>query len=238
MTPDEYLQIFDAEHEVFIAACEAAGMDAEVPSCPGWKVGDLVYHMYEVQYGWHRLTAERLDSFESIKFPVRPGDDHLISMLRGEHAAFAALLAAFDPESPLWTWTGPQTLGWLQRRMAHEIAVHRVDAQFAGGPATPILAELASDGVDEFLEFFLNDRMGPVAGSVHLHCTDVPGEWMVSDRTGRFEVIREHAKGDCAIRGTASDLLLALWRRRPVTACELIGDDELAQRFVIASALD
>lgn len=238
MTPEQFLQIFDAEHEEFIAACEHAGMDAEVPSCPGWKVSDLAYHMYEVQYGWHRLTAERLESFSSINFPVRPDDEHLIDVLRGEHEAFAAVLRSFPSESPLWTWTGPQTLGWLQRRMAHEIAVHRIDAQFAGGPASPILPELASDGIDEFLEFFLNDRMGPVAGSVHLHCTDVHGEWTVRDAGGRFEMAREHVKGDCAIRGTASDLLLALWRRRPVTACDVVGDEEFAQRFVIASALD
>jgi uncharacterized protein (TIGR03083 family) len=238
MSPDEFLISFDAEHDAFVAACARAGMAAAVPSCPGWTVGDLLYHLYEVQYGWHRITAERHVSFDGIKFPERPDDEHLVDVLRGEHAGFAAVLGAFDPATPIFTWAGPQPLSWLIRRMAQEVAVHRVDAEFASGPARSVDATLASDGVDEFLEFFLNDRVGPVGGSVHLHCTDVEGEWTVREFQGGFDVTREHAKGDCAIRGAASDVLLALWRRRPITACDVVGDAELAARFVAASALE
>ena len=51
-------------------------------------------------------------------------------------------------------------------------------------------------------------------GSVHLHCTDVDGEWLVVGEPGRRPVVtREHAKGACALRGPAADLLLVLWRR-------------------------
>ena len=48
---------------------------------------------------------------------------------------------------------------------------------------------------------------------------------------------REHAKGSCALRGTASDLLLRLWRRRPIETVDVIGDAEVARRFVAWTAM-
>jgi hypothetical protein len=97
---------------------------------------------------------------------------------------------------------------------------------------------LASDGIDEFLEFFAGHAGqakpdDPLGGSVHLHCTDVAGEWFVVDGAdGALVVTREHAKGDCAMRGPASDLIFALWRRVPLERVDVIGNAELAAKFV------
>ena len=238
MTPADFARIFDTEHEAFLAAGERAGLATAVPSCPGWTVADLLYHLYEVQYLWNRVTSERRDTFEGMKMPTRPTDDQLIDLVRGEHAGYAAMLRAFPADTPISTWTGPQQLSWLIRRMAQEIAVHRVDAELASGAATPIDAALASDGIDEFLEFFLNAHHGAVGGSVHIHCTDVAGEWTIRETAAGFDVSREHAKGDCAIRGAAHDILMALWRRAPLSNCDVVGDAAVAERFVAASALD
>jgi uncharacterized protein (TIGR03083 family) len=238
MTPDDFLDLFDREHEQFIAACGRAGLGAPVPSCDGWNVGDLLYHMYEVQYGWHRVTAERREGFEGLNLPARPDDSALVSLVKGEHVGYSAMLRAFDPSTAISTWAGPQDFAWLVRRMAQEISVHRVDAELASGAATAIDAVLASDGIDEFLEFFLNARRGTVGGSVHIHCTDVAGEWTIREAHGEFVVTREHAKGDAAIRGAASDVLLALWRRAPLSTVDVLGDAATAARFVAASALD
>jgi uncharacterized protein (TIGR03083 family) len=129
-------------------------------------------------------------------------------------------------------------LGWLARRMAQEFLVHRIDAEQATGVVGDVSPEFASDGVDEFLTVFMNQSNGSVTGTVHLHCTDVEGEWMVRPEGDALAVTREHAKGDCAIRGRAVDILLALWRRGPLSACEVIGDAALAESFVAASSLD
>jgi predicted lipid carrier protein YhbT len=66
-----------------------------------------------------------------------------------------------------------------------------------------------------------------VAGSVHLHSTDADGEWVVTepDPSSRLAVTHEHAKGDAAVRGSASDLLLLLWRR--------LNLDDHAERFEV-----
>ncbi len=101
---------------------------------------------------------------------------------------------------------------------------------------------LGSDGIDEFLAHMVSDVVADapeLGGSVHLHCTDVPGEWMVRPTAGGgLNVIREHAKGDAAMRGTSSDLLLVLWRRQGLATIEVIGDAEVAARFVARTSLD
>ena len=98
------------------------------------------------------------------------------------------------------------------------------------------------DRIDEFLHHFRDEAdidAAPVAGSVHLHCTDVAGEWTVrlSD-DGTAAVTREHAKGDAAIRGAANDILLVLWRRRPLSTVDVVGDAAVATRFVAFPSLE
>jgi uncharacterized protein (TIGR03083 family) len=142
------------------------------------------------------------------------------------------VLADADPGTRIWTWAGEQEVTWIARRMAQETAVHRWDAQRAAGSPQPIDAELAVDGIDEFLTWFLEPPEDGAAGSVHLHAGDAPGEWWVAPEGGRWAVEREHRKGDVALRGPASDLLLALWRRVERSALDVIGDEALADRFL------
>ena len=75
-------------------------------------------------------------------------------------------------------------------------------------------------------------------GSVHLHCTDVAGEWLVVHEPGGVvTVTREHAKGGCALRGPAGNLLEVLWRRAGLDQVDVVGDADLAARFVAATEL-
>jgi predicted lipid carrier protein YhbT len=46
-----------------------------------------------------------------------------------------------------------------------------------------------------------------------------------------MHVTREHAKGDAAVRGPASDLLLVVYGRKPTDAVEVLGDASLFDRF-------
>jgi uncharacterized protein (TIGR03083 family) len=125
--------------------------------------------------------------------------------------------------------------------MAHEIAVHGWDAQLAAGQPQPVEPELASDGVDEFLTVFLvSPRFSakPLAGSVHLHATDTPGEWLVrQEDDGTLVVTAEHAKGDAALRGQASQLLLALWGRLRLDELDVIGDRAAAEHLLARTTI-
>ena len=97
--------------------------------------------------------------------------------------------------------------------------------------------DVASEGIDLFLHDLLNTGEGAVGGSVHIHCTDVAGEWTIRESGDGFEVAREHAKGDCAIRGAAVDILAVLVRMAPLATVDVVGDAEVAARFVAASTL-
>lgn len=228
-------------------AAEEAGLGAAVPSCPGWTVADLVWHTGEVHLFWRTVVAERWTDPSHYVEPERPLGDELVAWYREGVQRTVETLRSADPLAAVWTWA-PRggSVGWVQRRMAQETAVHRWDAESAAGDPAAIEARLAADGVDEFLDHFTDSSAAgaaPLGGTVHLHCTDTPGEWLVTEPVvgARLEFTREHAKGDCAVRGMASDLLLLLWRRVSLDdpgRFEVFGDAEIARRLAARCDLD
>lgn len=167
----------------------------------------------------------------------KPDDKELLTEYRTGLDELINVLSSLDPTRSCWTWAGVQDVAWVIRRMAHETAVHAWDAHCATGATHEIDAVLASDGIDEFVHVMVKTDIrkeeGPLSGSVHIHCTDVEGEWLiVPTESSDVVVTREHAKGDCAIRGSAQDILLALWRRTPMSTLEIIGNADVATQFL------
>ena len=114
--------------------------------------------------------------------------------------------------------------------MTQEAAMHRWDIEAVHADRNPINAELAVDGIDEFYDFFVAERMPDAFagnGTVHLHATDADGEWMITRRNEGIELEKAHGKGDVAARGPASDLLLFVWNRKTHEELETFGDTEL-----------
>ena len=114
--------------------------------------------------------------------------------------------------------------------MTQEATMHRWDIEAGHVEVRPIDAQLAVDGIDEFYDFFVAERMPKEfagTGTVHLHATDAEGEWMVTRREHGIEVDKTHGKGDVAARGTASDLLLFVWNRKTHEELETFGNTEL-----------
>ena len=124
--------------------------------------------------------------------------------------------------------------------MAHETAVHLADAELAVGRDVRIAADLAVDGIDEWLGFAAgpDDQSQPLplpaeGQTLHVHVTDDPldgaGEWLVRRTREGLAVEPGHAKADVAVRGPAAPLFLTLMRRLPAAECgvEVLGDQEL-----------
>ena len=238
----QYLQALARDGEAFASVAGDADLGAPVPSCPGWTLADLVYHLGEVHHFWRTIVADRRDTWEGYEQPDRPADADLVAWYRSGLADTVAVLGAVDPAQSNWTWSTDKSAAFVIRRMAQETAIHRWDAEQAAGLDTGVEPHLASDGIDEFLMWFADEpKEGAPApgGSVHLHCGDVPGEWTVRlNAEGTFDIERAHAKGDCALRGSASDLLLALWPRRPASSIDVVGDADVAARFLAYPALE
>jgi len=241
MKTSELIAALDQDSAAFGNACEKAGLTTAVPSCPDWTVADLLWHLTEVHDFWRTVVAEKLTDPNTYEEPQRHADDALPDLYRTGRVELLKTLGEADPTTSVWTWSSDKTADFVIRRMTQETAIHRWDAEEAAGMVTPVEAALASDGIDEFLAHFMGSvakGAEPVAGSVHLHCGDVEGEWTVRESDNGFAVTREHSKADCAIRGPASDILLAMWRRVPLSTCDVVGDPDVAARFIAHTNLD
>ncbi len=149
--------------ELLASGAASAGLDAVVPTCPGWQVRDLLRHTGFV----HRWAAGYVadQRAEMIGTPddagllrSGPADGLLVDWFREGHAALVHVLQQADPELACWTFLeAPSALAFWARRQAHETTVHRADAQLAADPAarvSPVPPRLAADGIDELVMGF------------------------------------------------------------------------------------
>ena len=236
----EYLTVLRREGDAFSDSI-ARALSTPVASCEPWVGADLLWHMIEVHYSWKFIVESHLMNPDDYVPRSKPADKDLLSEFNAGLNELIRVLSSTDSARSCWTWAGIQDVAWVTRRMAHETAVHAWDARCAAGNATEIDASLASDGIDEFVHVMVMSNLraeeAPLSGSVHIHCTDVDGEWLiVPTTTTEVVVTREHSKGDCALRGSASSLLLGLWRRIPMSSLEVIGSADVAAQFLNRTA--
>lgn len=227
------------------AAAGEAGLSAAVPPCPEWRVSDLAFHLGRV-YRWVRSHASRgttsRPETSSRDLPVeQPADPELVGWWNAEYEQLLDFLVTLDPAQPAWHWApAPKLAGFWHRRMAHETAIHRWDAQVAVGQVEPIETRLALDGVAEVLDSWLpaERRKGPTgrSGVVQLVATDAEQEWFVRLRGEGVALLDtdtwlDHDDHQTRVlaRGTASDLVLALYGRVPFEMLETSGDATLLE---------
>ncbi len=241
MRSDQHLDAIARESAVLADAAERAGLDASVPSCPPWTVRDLVTHIGGVQrWATTVVTTRPTEPLVRTEPTDLPPPDGLVAWFRAASAGLVDALGAAGPDVPVWTFLPGGTTAFWFRRQAHEVAVHRVDAEQAGGVAAPIATDLAADGIAEWLEIVTRRGADVLRGdgeTVHLHCTDTregEGEWLVTLTPDGPRIEATHAKGDVAARGTASDLELVLWGRGDVAGLEVFGDAALLERLLAA----
>ncbi|NES15648.1 MULTISPECIES: maleylpyruvate isomerase family mycothiol-dependent enzyme [Micromonospora] len=238
-TKDFWLGALRTEGPAFAAAVAEAPPQTPVLSCPGWTVSDLAHHLTRV-YMWARTvvtagTATRPERQD----PEPPAGLTAAQWYRREYDQLMALFEGLDVETPAWNFAPqPKKAGFWPRRMAHETAVHRWDAQLAIGAGEPIEAKLAADGVSEVLDTWLpagrRIESGQWHGVVQLTATDAAQDWYLRLRGEGMALLdtatildhdEHHARAQ--VSGTASDLLLALMGRISFDALGVAGDRRL-----------
>ena len=238
---ERYYAEIEASTETLAGLVHGADLTRQVPTCPEWTLRQLATHVGRA----HRWAAEIVGRRSAEFIPFRQVPDGRIPDDPALHApwlrAGAALVIGAVREAggdAVWTFDGPQPASFWARRMAHETAVHRADAQITAGREPEFDAGIAADGIDEWLE-----SMSAVGGSdsradalpdgavLHVHVTDegVDGEWLVRRDGDSVTVERGHAKGDVVVRGPAGRVLLVLLRRVPPDdpQVEVLGDAAL-----------
>jgi uncharacterized protein (TIGR03083 family) len=201
----EHVAAIRRDGQSLATAAAESGLDASVPSCPGWVVRDLVRHIG----GVHRWAAGILAGRYPQPWKVGldqvvgawPPDAELLDWFIAGHSALTAALDGADPGLVCWTFlAAPSPLAMWARRQAHETAVHRVDAELAaGGPLTVLPPEFAADGIDELLACFITRPGGGLTADpprdLRVQCTDTAGDWLV----------RISAEGVTTVQGADAD---------------------------------
>ena len=211
-----------------ILAAGGQGLDAAVPTCGDWHMPQLLNHVAAVYHRAATVVGDRA----TTAVPWQPPSDDIDDPVAHLGEALDELVQALSEaaaDTPVWNWSPqPQVAAFWARRMAHESAVHRYDAQRAHGVAQPIPAELAHDGLDELVDVILprvveRDSLTLPPMTVVFAATD-EGTWNV--RLGGSEVERlDVAKTpDVTVRGVTSALLLAAYGRVAWTSLEVEGD--------------
>ncbi len=216
---------------------EVAGTDLSprVPSCPDWTVADLLEHVALVYL--HKVQAMQTNARPDPWPPDVSGRDPL-ELYDEARGALLTELGDRSPFDPAWTfWPDDQTCGFWFRRMAHETAVHRVDAELAHDVVTPIDDQLATDGVDEALRIMLcdpwwNDHEADEPVDATIRITTAGRSWTIKVPAG-MPTVTEGAEGEVAaeIFGDPDDVYLWLWGRLDADAIQVAGDDDVVRRF-------
>lgn len=210
-----------------------------IASCVPWTSVDLMAHMGQVYAMVNDIIVQEATE------PLRPGPNAvaptedfavLMNWFDERRRDLSYTLSVTDPDLPVWTWGSPSTANFYFRRMAHETHVHLFDLQPDLDVANLKLDRaILCDGIDEYFDVILPrsiQRLGRTLpdGSLHLHCTDGEGEWLVTVDSGVVVKTHEHAKAAVAWRGSPADLLLCCWGR-PRPAIEVLGDAEVSHQW-------
>jgi uncharacterized protein (TIGR03083 family) len=233
---DHEARVAAAERELgtFVEAVAAGLLDAPVPTCPDFTVDDLATHVGQFCGFWTHVLCEGTGR---PKPPFDDAPDDRVAWLREVAHHLDVELRTTPPDTAVWTWfPSDQSAGFVARRIANELAVHRVDAELARGTAAPVAADLAADGIEEIFVLLQHPEQdglfSPTHHTLHLHGTDFePAEWFVDFGPDGLTMTREHAKGDLALRGAVSDLEMVLYQRPPVGEVQRFGDDAALAAF-------
>jgi uncharacterized protein (TIGR03083 family) len=248
---DRYCDEIVSQTERLTAHVRGADMTAPVRSCPGWNLGQLLWHVG----GDHRWAEEIVRTRATGPIPgdlvndptayAHEDESFLVPWLLEGAAGLSATLRAAGPDAQAWNPSEeqPAPVGFWARRMTYETAVHRADAALAAGEQFALERDLAVDAVEEWLEYStfpeafeprpdLPDLLGPDR-TLHFDATDA-GQWLV-DLTGEYPAWRAGADNAAATAsGPATDLLLFLYRR-PAPALQTQGDTELLDLWLTRS---
>ncbi len=216
-------------------------LDAEVSTCPGWNVRDLIHHLSCTQRWatdivadakthkhWMDLGNYDLPTDDDLVGWFTEGANRLADTLNDAPDDLDCWTFMSDIESPLHFWT---------RRQAHETAVHRVDVEVVAEQLTGFGVEAAADGLDELVTgFWSRPNRGPrskIATSVGFAPIDHDSRWTAffDESSCRFTRSVDPDQVQVTASGPVADLFAWAWDRPTTGQLEFDGDQAAVQRL-------
>jgi uncharacterized protein (TIGR03083 family) len=221
LAPGRYLDSI-ATDGAAIGRCCRRHPDGTVPTCPDWTGADLLAHLTSFAVWVGDLHAARTGLGDPLPVvdPASAARDWDTTLER-----LIAVLRGADPHDPLPNWsTGPQLAAFWLRRAAQDVAIHRYDAALleTSTPA-PVPTDIAQDGINEYLDVFVTTALATGAAPP----TEATLALEVTDLAHTITQDLPHPGPVTTLRGTASELLLALWHRHDPLRLFVDGDRAL-----------
>ena len=170
--------------------------------------------------------------------------EDLLAWSAGSTQVLLDALREAGPDRGCWTWWGdshsPQTSGAVARHQVQEAAVHTYDAQLSLGSPLPLSAEIALDGVEEFLFTCCatTSAWPHEPAAVDYQATEGRSWrlWLSGEgaRAARISPLGEPggAPAAASARATAGEVVLVFYGRLPVEALKLEGDRQLFDQLI------
>ena len=235
MDVSRHIAAIREEGERLAAAAAATDLDTPIPTCPEWRMRDLVQHLGGI-HRWAALTVRVAHAKPSGEFAdivgELPGDADLVAWFREGVDGLAGALDSAPADLECWSFLpAPSPLAFWARRQAHETAIHRVDGESPGAAITPFSSEFGADGIDELVMGFASRRGGRLRAdpprTLAIAPVDAGASWLVRIGPEGATAARERGEAECTLRGSASDLYVLVWNRRGLDGIEVDGDAEL-----------
>jgi len=193
----EHIEHLRRDGARLVEAAGRAGLDAPVPTCPGWTVRDLVGKLLD----WYRdAHSELVDALTKTD----PG------------VACWSFLAA---PSPLAFWARRQAHETAIHRVDAESAGSSV-TPVAPGFAVDGIDEL----LNGFLSRPTSRLVADPPTSLAVRATDADAAWTVHIGPDGRRIVPREEPAELHIAGPASDLYLLLWNRRDTDGLGIDGD--------------
>ena len=203
-----------------VGALRRADPTAKVPGCPDWRAGDLLTHLIEMNDIWGWLVANRPrdfdEGFEGVPIPAAHAER--LDLLDATNHQLVEALRHAGPDQLVCYFGEPAPAARVARLMAVETVMHSRDAeQSAGLAATPILADVAADGVAQQLAHLDDsDQAVWLPAGVTLTSTDTGDSWTVLVAEGDLDGtlrLTEDAPVGAQVSAPAATLLPWLFAR-------------------------
>jgi uncharacterized protein (TIGR03083 family) len=247
----DYAAALIEQNRLLSEAVFAADLSTPVPTCPGWTLLQLLRHVGRGDRWAAQIIRDRAGSDLDPRLVPDgrpPADtDGARAWLQAGPRVLLDAVSAIDPEENVATFLGPRPAGWWVRRRLHEATVHRADAAIAAGTPYELAAELAADGIDEWLERLAVELPATRAMAIGvgqvlaMRANDAGAQWRIGGTATGIEWGHGASDRPPAVRlaGPAADLFLALGRRRTLQepGIEIDGDMQVWRTWLARTPL-
>jgi uncharacterized protein (TIGR03083 family) len=241
----DYIGYVASEGDLFAAAADSGGLDADISACEGWDMRALVRHLGLIHlWAAGNVAFPADDWLDADDIPdmgrywpelgsAWPDDSDLVAWYRRTKENLVRVLESAPANHQCFSFLpAPTPVTMWSRRQASEIAIHRFDAEHARGTPSRFAPDFAADMLDELLSGFaprpsMNKIDVESDHILHLHAHDVDEHWYLTIGPNGIETSRDGGDADLTLTATGADLYLLMWNRTDDSTVTLTGDADL-----------